>query len=582
MAHTSCPNGHDMWNGDGKPVVWAFRVGFFRDYLKGHPDCILGMDGKYGELFDCVDDVPGEDLDCWYCEECKGVVVFVDLFRYDFIRMEVVPSVTLSDVDDWEEYIALREPEFEDFQEYYEGKSPVEAIETYSFKLKYRLSPDKKTIYAFDSAGTIQFGYEQSGFQEFDPGMEIKYQWSDGKETIYKPFDNYEPPKAAPRFSGQLTKIQLISNNMSYGPRPRPEDEIEQHLTITANGRVWISRYIYGEQESKLTLKEKENFTISCDDASFIMGVVAEYFKSDFEIPFVTDVGSWDLKLTNSDGMEYKVTGPLCRDLIVANGGLSDLIRSKVGRADLFVFDDNPDELTRVEIKYHRVTKIKPGVRPPDATYEFVTWDYNEQLIIDRETETLKHICEIGSGCKVTHTYQVEEGVSSFLDGQDIGILSSFTKGPEDVVDNPLETKNYEITILTKQGKSRTITGTYDLYGLPEDWADFIEEVYDFIGFYGLGEIFDRRNYCKPKRRLSDLIFCKVEFEEGGQTYTYLADTDDYEVDDLVVVPAGHDNREAVVRIESIEYRQPEDAPFPLDRTKHILRKYKKDEDGEL
>jgi hypothetical protein len=32
-----------------------------------------------------------------------------------------------------------------------------------------------------------------------------------------------------------------------------------------------------------------------------------------------------------------------------------------------------------------------------------------------------------------------------------------------------------------------------------------------------------------------------------------------------------------VVRIVSIEYRQPEDAPFPLEKTKHILRKYEKE-----
>ena len=31
MAHTSCPSGHSMWNGDGKPVVYAFRVNFFKD-----------------------------------------------------------------------------------------------------------------------------------------------------------------------------------------------------------------------------------------------------------------------------------------------------------------------------------------------------------------------------------------------------------------------------------------------------------------------------------------------------------------------------------------------------------------------
>ena len=52
MAHASCPNGHGM--------------------------------------YDCVDDVPGEDLDCWYCDECKGLVVYVDISRYDFKR---IPSL---------------------------------------------------------------------------------------------------------------------------------------------------------------------------------------------------------------------------------------------------------------------------------------------------------------------------------------------------------------------------------------------------------------------------------------------------------------------------------------------------------
>ena len=42
MAHTYCPNGHEMWNGDGKPVVYAFRVDFFRNFMKVHPDAVLG------------------------------------------------------------------------------------------------------------------------------------------------------------------------------------------------------------------------------------------------------------------------------------------------------------------------------------------------------------------------------------------------------------------------------------------------------------------------------------------------------------------------------------------------------------
>ena len=43
MAHTSCPSGHSMWNGDGKPVVYAFRINFFKDFVKKYPYFQLGL-----------------------------------------------------------------------------------------------------------------------------------------------------------------------------------------------------------------------------------------------------------------------------------------------------------------------------------------------------------------------------------------------------------------------------------------------------------------------------------------------------------------------------------------------------------
>lgn len=45
------------------------------------------------------------------------------------------------------------------------------------------------------------------------------------------------------------------------------------------------------------------------------------------------------------------------------------------------------------------------------ATWECVAWDYTEQLIIDRETETLEHIQNIGTGCKVSRKYEIEGGI---------------------------------------------------------------------------------------------------------------------------------------------------------------------------
>ena len=93
-------------------------------------------------------------------------------------------------------------------------------------------------------------------------------------------------------------------------------------------------------------------------------------------------------------------------------------------------------------------------------------------------------------------------------------------------------------------------------------------------GFYKEGQnASDRGIYQKTRRRKSDLTFCNVVFESGGRTYCYLADSDDYREGDFVIVPAGPDNHEAVACIVSIEYCSPQKPPFPLEKTKHILRK---------
>lgn len=144
-------------------------------------------------------------------------------------------------------------------------------------------------------------------------------------------------------FEGTLQMIQLVSDNICYGPCPKPEDEVEQHLTIMADGRVWLSRYRFGSIGSEHDLIEKLTFSVSAEAANAIMTAVSGYFSAEHNIEFLTDVGSWELTLTNNEGQIYKRTGPLDNDLQIASGGLSDLIRSKLERDDLFVFDGNPD-----------------------------------------------------------------------------------------------------------------------------------------------------------------------------------------------------------------------------------------------
>lgn len=70
-----------------------------------------------------------------------------------------------------------------------------------------------------------------------------------------------------------------------------------------------------------------------------------------------------------------------------------------------------------------------------------------------------------------------------------------------------------------------------------------------------------------------DLIFCSVAFEDGGKSYYYLTEDDTLEIGDLVCVPVGTEDGEAIVEVVKIEYFSEKEAPFPLRKMKSILRK---------
>lgn len=37
---------------------------------------------------------------------------------------------------------------------------------------------------------------------------------------------------------GELRKIRLVSNRLGYGPCPEPDEEVEQHITLNAEGKL--------------------------------------------------------------------------------------------------------------------------------------------------------------------------------------------------------------------------------------------------------------------------------------------------------------------------------------------------------
>lgn len=397
----------------------------------------------------------------------------------------------------------------------------------------------------------------------------------DEEENLTEP-ENIEKKPMYPEgylFEGKIKKLRLESNGLCYGPVPMPSEETEQRLTINSEGRVWLTRDSFANG-----IIEKTNFKANEEAVKNLLEVVASRFSRDHELHFVTDIGSWEMILTNEEGKEFRYSGPMMESTDDVTYGLSDMTRRVLGRDDLFIFDGCPDKIDNIKIEYSRETKIKPKELPEGTEYEFVTWSYSEILTIDRATETLTNHIQFAEQCSVTNTYHVEEGISSLLDDLWPEMFEDVQGNPPEAIDDPMEQRKYKITVITNHGDEIVTEGTFDKLGLPDEYPEFIEKIYDFMSFYGIGELFERKSYEKTKRTSTDYIFCDVEFEPGGKTYCYLADDDTYEVGDTVLVPAGHDNHEALVRIVDKNYYSKENAPFPVDKAKWIIKRIDEDE----
>lgn len=236
-------------------------------------------------------------------------------------------------------------------------------------------------------------------------------------------------------------------------------EETEQRLTINSEGRVWLTRDSFANG-----IIQKTNFKANEEAVKNLLEVVALRFSRDHELHFVTDIGSWEIILTNEEGKEFRYSGPMMESTDDVTYGLSDMTRRVLGRDDLFVFDGCPDKIDNIKIEYSRETKIKPKELPKGTEYEFVTWSYSDVLTIDRATETLtNHI-------QFTNTYHVEEGISSLLDDLWPEMFEDVQGNPPEAIDDPMEQRKYKITVITNHGDEIVTEGTFDKLGLPDEY----------------------------------------------------------------------------------------------------------------
>ena len=137
--------------------------------------------------------------------------------------------------------------------------------------------------------------------------------------------------------------IRIITNILSYGPEPAQGTEIEQHLSIKANGQCWLTRYAY-QHHGDLVCVKRERFLAKAIDT--LLAEMKAFFDSyDWSRSSVTDTGEWIIEV---DGQEAnllglvdfrRVTGSVC----CIGSPVSTTIRTALGRNDLFLLDGGPE-----------------------------------------------------------------------------------------------------------------------------------------------------------------------------------------------------------------------------------------------
>lgn len=90
---------------------------------------------------------------------------------------------------------------------------------------------------------------------------------------------------------GTFQKMKLVSNNIGYGPEPDSNDEVEQILTLTADGEVDFWSYLYGDGEPYDRVNIHRKDTVAPERAREVLELVGVYFKQHPVSFDVTDVG---------------------------------------------------------------------------------------------------------------------------------------------------------------------------------------------------------------------------------------------------------------------------------------------------
>ena len=224
-------------------------------------------------------------------------------------------------------------------------------------------------------------------------------------------------------------------------------------------------------------------------------------------------------------------------------------------------------EFTMEMVDYRQQIHWNPVTR--EENYAEV--EYRELISLSKKDKILTYQHYTNDMYTVKHEYNITN-IADYL----LGNIERYFSNFEDEY-QPYEDDNaarISICLSFQDGTKKVLRRSYDRYGLPDDWEDFLEDFHKTLGYYGVyGAIFDSGLYHHGVKE-GEYIYLSCIFQPNGKTYYFRSKEDNLVVGDFVLVPSGmQENAETVVMISEVLYCKEEEVPYPLEKTKFILRK---------
>ena len=195
------------------------------------------------------------------------------------------------------------------------------------------------------------------------------------------------------------------------------------------------------------------------------------------------------------------------------------------------------------------------------------------ELLVTNEQVVIKN--SIPEGGSVTHHYEIEAALGI---GEDIlSIMADCldTEGWHDARSfngADFVINLYELEAEYEDGKTVVHRGIFDRAHMPEKhFVMFINAIHAIIQSFGFGGIVGLSGFMSALKK-GEVKYCGVEFSDGGKIYHYRTTDLRIDVGDEVVVPVGESNYEQEATVRTIEFYPWDDTPYPLEKTKEIIR----------